>query len=430
MQSRNKERLLIVLPTLPWPARRDGTALRFAPIIAHLAARYEVDVLVLADPYEPPVVEGPLRQCRDVSVLPVPHLAYPSWLLKLRTVYRGLVPWGLPLGSMRPIAVSALKRWLLAHLEKNQYSTVLWVRFGHLDVACAVRRRYRGGRFVLDMIDSPALIFSREVSLPAHLLPLRRYIIWKWRRMERKVQDTCDATIYISAPDAHAARAHPPATVHTVPNGFFLGDDAPAEPVQRAAGRVIGFLGNMGYRPNISAVLRLATRIFPHVLESLPRASLLVIGRSPPPEVRALQNERVTVTGEVASIWEHVARADVFVFPMIEGAGMQNKILEVMHAGIPVVTTTISAAGIGASDGDQLLIGDTDEQLIAHVLRLLADRELAAGLVARAQAFVHSEFSLGPILSRYEAILTPPVAVPGEARADKPGAPASRYSRT
>ena len=421
----------MVLPTVPWPARRNGTALRFAPIIEHLAGRYDLDVLVLADPYEPYVVEGPLLQCRDVTVLAVPHLAFPAWLLKARTVYRGLMPWGLPLGSMRPIAGEPLKRWLLTYLTKNQYTTVLWAGFGYLDIACAIRRSYRRGRFVLDMIDSPMLIFSREVSLPLHLLPLRRYIIWKWRRLERRVQDTCDATIYISSPDAHAARAHPPARVHTVPNGLFVGNAPAASVAERSAERVIGFLGNMAYGPNISAVLRLATRIFPQVLESLPHAHLLVIGRSPPPEVSALQSARVTVTGEVAEIWEHVARATVFVFPMIEGAGMQNKILEVMHAGVPVVTTSISAAGIGATHAVQLLVGDTDEQIIVQVLRLLADRELAAGLVARARAFVRSEFSLRPILDRYEAILAPAAAVPGKARPeDGPAALVNRYSRT
>lgn len=406
MQPRNKDRLLMVLPTLPWPARRNGTALRFAPIIAHLADRYELDILVLGDPPEPRVVEGPLLQCRDVTVLAVPHLVLPAWFLKARTVYHGLVPWGLPVGSMRPIAGNALKRWLLTYLTKNQYTSVLWAGFGYLDIACAVRREYRRGRFVLDMIDSPALIFSRA-ALPPQWLPLRGYISWKWRRMERQVQDTCDATIYISAPDAHAARAHPPARVHTVPNGLFVGSE-PTVPRRPPPGRVIGFLGNMAYRPNISAVLRLATRIMPQVLTALPDARLLVIGRSPPPEVCALQSDRVIVTGEVAEIWEHVAGADVFVFPMIEGAGMQNKILEVMHAGKPVVTTGISAAGIGATDGQQLLVGESDAQIVAHILALLADRDLAQALVERAQSFVRTEFSPEPILTRYEAILAPP----------------------
>jgi Glycosyl transferases group 1 len=237
-------------------------------------------------------------------------------------------------------------------------------------------------------------------------------MVWKWRRVERRVQDTCDATIYAAGPDAHAARPHPPARVHTLPNGLFVGDDPPAVDRKRTPGKVIGFLGSMGYGPNISAVRRLAERIFPQVLQLLPNASLLVIGRTPPREVCALQSSRVTVTGEVAEIWTHVARADLFVFPMVEGAGMQNKIIEVMHAERPVVTTTISAAGIAAINAEQLLVGDTDEEIVTHILRLFADPELAAGLVARAQAFVRREYSPGPILSRYEAILAPSDTVP------------------
>ncbi len=411
MQPRNKDRLLMVLPTLPWPARRNGTALRFAPLIAHLAGRYELDVLVLGDPPEPAVIEGPLVQCREVTVLDVPYLALPPWLLKLRTAFRGLVPWGLPLGSLRPLAGGVLKGRLLAHLRQGRYAAVLWAGFGYLDIACAVRRRHRAGRFVLDMIDSPALIAAREVGLARHLRPLRGYIVWKWRRMERKVQDLCDATIYISSPDAHAARAHPPQRVYVVPNGLFVGELLPSSPRPAPPGRVIGFLGNMAYKPNISAVLRLATHIMPQLLARLPDVRLLVIGRSPPPEVRALQSNTVTITGEVPQIWEHVASADVFVFPMIEGAGMQNKILEVMYAGKPVVATGISAAGIGAVDGLQLLVGESDAQIVAHVLTLLADRELAQALVARARSFVRAGFSLEPNLARYEAILAAPAVV-------------------
>jgi glycosyltransferase involved in cell wall biosynthesis len=36
-----------------------------------------------------------------------------------------------------------------------------------------------------------------------------------------------------------------------------------------------------------------------------------------------------------------VASANIFVFPMFEGSGLQNKILEAMFAGVPVVTTSI-----------------------------------------------------------------------------------------
>jgi glycosyltransferase involved in cell wall biosynthesis len=409
MQTAGKGRLLLVLPTVPWPPRRNGTALRFVPIIAHLAARYELDLLVLADPPEPLAVEGPLLACREVSTMQVPHLVQPPPLRKLGTLYRGLVPWGLPLGSLRPVAVGPLTQQISEHINRHGYDTVLWGAGFSLDVACAVRRRCPQVRFVVDMVDSPTLLAERSVSLDAFLMPLRGYTAWKWRRMEARVQDTCDATIYITGPDAHAARADPPATVHVVPNGLFL-EDAPAAARPRHAGRVLGFLGNMAYQPNVSAVLRLATRILPRLRSRWPDATLLVIGRAPPPAVLALAGPAVTVTGEVDEIWTHLAAADVFVFPMIEGAGLQNKILEVMHAERPVVTTNISAAGIGASDGEQLLAGDSDDEIVSRVERLFAEPELGTRLVERARAFVAREFAWGPILKRYESVLAAPAA--------------------
>jgi glycosyltransferase involved in cell wall biosynthesis len=93
---------------------------------------------------------------------------------------------------------------------------------------------------------------------------------------------------------------------------------------------------------------------------------------------------------------------------MIEGAGLQNKILEAMYACIPVVTTPIAADGIGATSGEQLLVADSDDGIAEHVVRLLCDPQYAARLAQQARSFVMCEFSWPAILPRYDAIVAPP----------------------
>ena len=117
--------------------------------------------------------------------------------------------------------------------------------------------------------------------------------------------------------------------VHVVPNGIFHAD---APPLARAsaANKVIGFLGDMSYGPNISAALRLAERIFPRIRSRLGDATLLIIERDPVPSIRRLDGPAISVTGTVENIWPYVARANIFVFPMFEESGLQNKILEAM----------------------------------------------------------------------------------------------------
>jgi polysaccharide biosynthesis protein PslH len=402
LHSAPKARLLLVLAHVPWPIRRTGYALRFAPIVDYLAQRHELDVLVLGEVDDVVQPSGPLGRCHSLVVIKVPTSRLPPWLRKIRTACRALWPWGAPRESAGHPR-RRLERLLRDYLDDKNYSTVIWAT-GYLDTACRIRRRYPGTRFVIDMVDSRALLSFRHASPGPLLRTLGKYSGWKWRRLERKAQEVFDASIYISNVDAHVARAENVPQIHVVPNGIFHAD---ASPTEKAApsGRVIGFLGGMSYPPNVSAVLRLAEHIFPRILASLADAKLLIIGRDPVPEIRRLQSPAITVTGAVDNVWPWIARANIFVYPMIEGAGLQNKILEAMYAGVPVVTTSIAANGIGAKNGEHLLVADTDDEIVEHVVKLLGDPESASRLAEQARTFVMREFSWPVILPRYEAIV-------------------------
>jgi glycosyltransferase involved in cell wall biosynthesis len=397
-------RVLLVLPIVPWPIRRSGISLRFAPIVDYLAQRYELDVLVLAQEDELPPASGALQRCHSLVVIKVPISSLTPWLRKIWTLCCGLSPWGAPRGSLGH-ARRRLERTLVSYLERKNYSVIIWAT-KYLDIACRIRRRYPETRFIIDVVDSATLWSARDASTDLIRRVMTKYDGWKWRRLERKAQQVFDATIYISNVDARAARAGHMARIHVVPNGVFHADTPPLAKVP-PCGKVIGFLGDMSYGPNISAVLRLAQRIFPRILTTLADATLLIIGRDPAPAIRCLQGPTISVTGTVDNIWPYIARANIFVFPMIEGSGLQNKILEAMYAGVPVVTTPIAANGVGATSGEQLLVAGADDEIAEQVLKVLRDPEYAARLAEQARAFVMREFSWPAILPRYEAIIAP-----------------------
>ena len=133
---------------------------------------------------------------------------------------------------------------------------------------------------------------------------------------------------------------------------------------------------------------------------------MLIIGRDPVPSIRQLDDgAAIKVTGTVENIWPYVASVNVFVLPMFEGTGLQNKILEAMFAGVPVVTTSIAAAGLGATSGEQLLVADSDEEIAAQAIKLLRDPGYANRLADEARTFVMREFAWPAILPRYAAIV-------------------------
>jgi polysaccharide biosynthesis protein PslH len=76
------------------------------------------------------------------------------------------------------------------------------------------------------------------------------------------------------------------------------------------------------------------------------------------------------------------------VVPMRAGTGLQNKVLEAMAVGTPVVTTPSVAAGLDVRAGEHLLVGADAPALAAATLSLLRDHERARAMAAAARALV------------------------------------------
>ena len=161
----------------------------------------------------------------------------------------------------------------------------------------------------------------------------------------------------------------------------------------------------MGYRPNVRGSLLLHEKVFLPLKREFPDLKLMIIGRSPVDKVRALSGPDVEVTGTVDSIWPYIAQVNVFVYPMVAGAGLQNKIMEAMHAGKPVVTTEICLKSIGAREGEEILVGRTEEELRSHTRTLLKNPQYAYELGMRGKAYVDRTFDMSHVLERFERFL-------------------------
>jgi glycosyltransferase involved in cell wall biosynthesis len=142
----------------------------------------------------------------------------------------------------------------------------------------------------------------------------------------------------------------------------------------------------MDYHPNIDAVRYFATEVFPIVRRRHPDAKFVIVGGSPTQRVRKLsQRENVRVTGFVDRPEKYLVRATVVTAPMRYGTGLQNKVLEGMAVGRPVVTTSLGADGIRAEPGRHLLVAETGQEMADTILELFEDpaRRLRIGDAAR-----------------------------------------------
>lgn len=156
--------------------------------------------------------------------------------------------------------------------------------------------------------------------------------------------------------------------------------------------KVIAFLGRMDYYPNIDGVLYFIRDIFPLIQKAIPDVQLRVIGSNPSRQIRDLARVAgVTITGHVADVRPYLADAAVAVAPLRLARGTQNKILESMAMGIPVVCTPEAAKGIQAVPDEHLYVGGDPQTFARHTLALLQDVELRCALARRARVQVEGE---------------------------------------
>ncbi|MCB1207123.1 MAG: glycosyltransferase, partial [Verrucomicrobiae bacterium] len=187
-----------------------------------------------------------------------------------------------------------------------------------------------------------------------------------------------------------------------VPTGVDTDFFRPPTPRRPEPG-LIGFLGSMDWMPNIECVHHFVRDILPAIVDRVPGARLLVIGRDPAPSLQRLatENERALLTGTVDDVRPHLDRCEVLVVPLRSGGGTRIKIFEAMAQGVPVVSTTIGAEGLPVPDGEAILIADEPEAFANSVVELLQSPERAERLATLARGMLVQNHSWAIVANRF-----------------------------
>lgn len=344
-------RLAFVTPYLPCPADSGGR-IRMYRLARALAARHELHLFSCGGPREARRLRGRAEW--------EPYASY-----RVRNSDTGAV---LPLVTSRRVRKSCpllLALELYAAHRRRPFDAVV---VEHCYAAATARFlpgiplvldehnvESRYARSVADASDSSA---RREVSL------LER---WERALWSRAALVTC-----VSEEDAAEVRAHRAGPVELVANGADLAGLPFRAPSQRAGSAVL-FVGMLGHAPNVVAARRLAQRVMPLVWRERPEAKLVLCGRAPSPEVRALAGPRVEVTGTVESVRPYLDSAAVYVSALGHGAGTSLKVAEALAAGVPLVATSVSVRGYPLREEEHFLLAESDEALAAQALRILAE---------------------------------------------------------
>ena len=237
-----------------------------------------------------------------------------------------------------------------------------------------------------------------------YMKPILRLEYHRLINYERKIFHLFDHKTIISKPDRDLMplALEEREEIHIIPNGV---DHDFFSPKQAPKNFDLVFTGNMAYPPNVNAAEFLANRIMPAVWKERPETKVMIAGATPDRKVVALKAEKVTVTGWMDDIRDAYAGARIFIAPMQIGTGLQNKLLEAMSMKIPSITTSLANDALGATDGEDILIGDTAEKLAKNILKLLNDEELYQKIAENGYRFVKQTYNWAQAVDKLNNII-------------------------
>jgi glycosyltransferase involved in cell wall biosynthesis len=326
---------------------------------------------------------------------------------RVRTLLNGLdaLPGPLPVQaaySRSPDFNRIVRRYLLggerydaAHIE-------------HLRGAVLAEALEKKLPLVFDSVDSISLLFSKvqqdAPSLKSRLMALLD--LERTRQFEGRLTQRFQQVAVTSEADRQAliALGSAAARVTTIPNGVDLDYFQQRPHTTRDPLRLV-FTGKMSYHANIAAVEDLVQRIMPLVWQQQPDAHLEIVGKDPSPAVLALaQHPNVTVTGSVPDMRPYLARAAVAVSTVRYGVGIQNKVLEAMAMGTPVVCSAQASSALRAESGRDLLVGDTPEAIARQILDLLGSPAQRAAVGAAGRRYVETYHTWDAAAAAFEGL--------------------------
>jgi sugar transferase (PEP-CTERM/EpsH1 system associated) len=167
----------------------------------------------------------------------------------------------------------------------------------------------------------------------------------------------------------------------------------------------IVFVGAMSYLPNVDAAEYLVYDILPRLASAQLFPKVRIVGADPSPRVLKLASAQVQITGRVEDTRPYYRGAKMLVAPMFISTGVQNKILEAMSMGIPVITTPEAASALNGGDSLPLLTASDPVEFAAHITYILENPRKAELLAADALPFVRRLFSWESSAMELEKVL-------------------------
>ena len=386
-------KILFAANRFPYPPYR-GDKLKIYHLAKRLAAKHELHLITFIEDKSDLQYLPQLRKIfKEIHLVPLPKMR--SYWNCVTAFFRS-EPF-----QVRYFASAAMSRKIDDLLEQHRFDAV---HVQHLRMAQFWNKRKHVPR-LLDLPDAYSLYWHRRIKSKQGLR--RSFIYTEFKRVyhyEQIIRDFDKALVCSNEDRKYLQEEHHLYNVNILPNGVDLTVFS-GEQHRYEQDKVILFTGNMDYAPNVDAVDYFATDIFPQILEKFPDVRFVIAGQRPVKKVLQLASDNITVTGFVKDLGEMYRKASIVVAPLRFGAGTQNKVLEAMAMGVPVVSHNIGFNGLNIKSGEGVVLASTSGEFVQCCMALLESESQRRTIGAKGREVVYEQFDWDTIATRLENYL-------------------------
>ncbi|WP_145354523.1 TIGR03087 family PEP-CTERM/XrtA system glycosyltransferase [Roseimaritima multifibrata] len=410
-----KPSLLMLTHRVPYPPDR-GDRIRAWNILQHLAKTHRVSLGCLTDEPVTPETQEKLRSvCYQFEIVPVGPRT--RWVRAGMSAARGR---SLTEGLFwSPKLKRVINKW-----ARTEEFDALWIYCSSMLKYASSSRLTHIRRFV-DLVDVDSeKFFQYAQSASPWKRAIYRTEARRVRRLEHHAARTSAAVTLVSEAEADVLRQtidsqdYP---IHGIPNGVDVDYFAPlteqAQPdlyAQRQKRSSVPltdprfvFVGVLNYQPNVEGITWFADNVWEKVIQQYPEATLSIVGKHPGAAIKQLGDRPgIKVIGQVPDVRPAIYDADIVVVPLQIARGVQNKVLEAMAMGMPVIATPAAATGIGATSGEDLLVASTPEQWQQSIQAVCADPQHRRRIANAARKCVCTKHTWQAALSGMQSLIT------------------------
>lgn len=388
-------KILFITHRIPYPPNK-GDKIRSFNILKYLSQNHSISLFCLATSREDKKHLKELEKyCKSIDVA-------------LISPFKAKLKSCVDVFSLKPLTLSyfysrKLQKCINQRLQHNEFDVI------YVFSSCMAQyvTKVEGIKKILDFVDIDSdkwAQYAKYARFP--LSSVYRLESQRLRKYELEITQKFDCCIVVSEAEKKVFQSNLQisANIFAIPNGVDF--DYFKRRSRENEDHTLAFTGAMDYFANVDGVLNFCSFILPLIKREIPEVKFYIVGNNPSYEIKKLAKDKnIFVTGFVEDIRPYLEKAAVCVVPLRIARGIQNKILEAMAMGVPVVATPQAAEGIEAKAGRDLFIENKPQRFAKKVIKIIRDRKLQEELSIKGRRFVEKEHSWQNNLVRLEDIL-------------------------